>query len=98
MRPTASQPVTQLDLKMVWSAVRGQKWLIAGMTLLSLLAVIAFAAIAKPQYTAVTQILIDPSDLHVVENGLTSNNQMPEVAVIQAESQVRVLTSDNVLR
>src|SRR5208282_2034510 len=39
-----------------------------------------------------------PMELHAVANGLTSPNQQSDAAVLQVESQVRVLTSDSVLR
>ncbi len=45
-----------------------------------------------------TQILIEPADLRAVGNDLTPSNQMSDAALLQVESQVRVLTSDNVLR
>src|SRR5262249_2350629 len=53
---------------------------------------------STPQYSATTQLFIDPSDLRIVDNGLTTNASFSEVVVMQVESQVRVLTSDNVLR
>ncbi len=98
LRPVEPLPAALLDLRRFWVAVRNHKTLIAAAALLSLFAAIGFMLVATPQYTAVTQILIDPSDLKAVENGLMSNSQLSDVAVIQAESQVHVLTSDNVLR
>jgi uncharacterized protein involved in exopolysaccharide biosynthesis len=44
------------------------------------------------------QILIDPTDLHAVGNELTPTNLANDATVLQVESQVRVLTSDSVLR
>ena len=67
-------------------------------TALSLLAAFLFVVLVPHQYTAVTQILIDPTDLHAVGNDLTPSNQMSDAAVLQVESQVLVLTSDKVLR
>jgi polysaccharide biosynthesis transport protein len=98
IRPAGPLQGALLDLGKLWLAVRNHKRLIAATVLISLLAATVFMLVATPQYTAVTQILIDPSDLRAVENGLTSNNQLSDVAVILVESQVRVLTSDNVLR
>ena len=54
--------------------------------------------IVPHRYTAVTQILIDPTDLHAVGNELTPTNQANDATVLLVESQVRVLTSDSVLR
>ena len=97
LRSTAP-PAALLDFGSLWVAVRNNKRLIAAAVILSLCAAIAFMLVATPKYTAVAQILIDPSDLKAVENSLTSNTQLSDVAVLQAESQVHVLTSDNVLR
>jgi succinoglycan biosynthesis transport protein ExoP len=98
IRAAASTQLAQFNLGTYWSMVCRQKWLILAMTLLSLAAAGLFVAVTPPKYMAVTQILIDPTDLRVVDNGLTPSTQVSEVAVLQAESQVRVLTSDNVLR
>ena len=49
------------------------------------------------KYTATTQILIDPMELHSAGNELTSPSQQSDAAVLTVESQVRVLTSDNLL-
>jgi polysaccharide biosynthesis transport protein len=98
--PNAAGPADPLWLSLgnFWAAISSQIRLILATVILSLLAAAIFLATATAQYTATTQILIDPSDLRVVDNGVTPNNQVSEVAVIQAESQVRVITSDNVLR
>ena len=53
--------------------------------------------LAPREYTAVTQILIDPSDLRAVGNE-TQPAQASDAALLQVESQVNVLTSDAVLR
>ena len=56
-----------------------------------------FVALAPHEYTAVTQILIDPSDLRAVGTE-TQPAQASDAALLQVESQVNVLTSDAVLR
>ncbi|HEY1980822.1 MAG TPA: exopolysaccharide transport family protein, partial [Xanthobacteraceae bacterium] len=55
-----------------------------------------FGALAPREYTAMTEILIDPSDLRAVGNETAA--QSSDSALLQVESQVRVLTSDAVLR
>jgi uncharacterized protein involved in exopolysaccharide biosynthesis/Mrp family chromosome partitioning ATPase len=59
---------------------------------------VLFVLVVPHRYTAVTQILIDPTDLRAVGNDLTQANQANDAALLQVESQVRVLTSDSVLR
>ena len=88
----------QIDWQQLWSHFRAQKALIFATTIACVVAALLFFFLTTRQYTATTQILIDPSELRVVENGLTSSNQLSDAIVIQVESQVRVLRSDNVLR
>ena len=91
-------PSPELDLRGIMALLWRGKTTILRTTALSLLAAFLFVVLVPHQYTAVTQILIDPTDLHAVGNDLTPSNQMSDTAVLQVESQVRVLTSDNVLR
>ena len=76
---------------------RRRVWLVLGM-LFGLVAAIAFLALATPKYTAVAQLLIDPNDLRVVDNQVTTSATPTDANTAYVESQVRVLTSDNVLR
>jgi polysaccharide biosynthesis transport protein len=98
VRQAETPAVSMPELEKLWRTVRNHKGLITASILVALLAAIVFMIVVRPQYTATTQILIDPSDLRAVENGLTPTNQLSDLAVLQVESQVRVLTSDNVLR
>ena len=91
-------PAAAFDLQKILSIVWRDKTTVLATTIASLLLAFAFVAVTPPRYTAVTQILIDPTDLHAVGNDLTPVNQANDAAVLQVESQVRVLTSDNVLR
>jgi succinoglycan biosynthesis transport protein ExoP len=76
---------------------RRRTWIALG-TVAGLIAAVAFLALVTPRYTAVAQILIDPNDLRVVDNAVTSSNAMSDATTAYVESQTRVLTSDNVLR
>jgi succinoglycan biosynthesis transport protein ExoP len=91
-------PVSGNDLQGLLSVLwRGKStilWTIAA----SLLAAVLFVLLVPHRYTAVTQILIDPTDLRAVANDLNPTNQANDANVLQVESQVRVLASDNVLR
>lgn len=66
--------------------------------LLGLMVAGLFLLLTPYRYVAVAQLLIDPTDLRVVENAVTSPNALGDSTVALVESQVRVLTSDNVLR
>lgn len=76
---------------------RRRLWVALG-ALAGLIAAVAFLALATPRYTAVAQLLIDPNDLRVIDNAVTSSSTPSDANTAHVESQVRVLTSDNVLR
>jgi hypothetical protein len=48
---------------------------------------VAVVLVVPHRYTAITQILIDPTDFHAVGNDLTPTNQANDEAVLQVESQ-----------
>jgi uncharacterized protein involved in exopolysaccharide biosynthesis len=62
------------------------------------IAALAVGRLVPARYTAVAQVLIDPNDLRVVDNGLRGQNQLTETHVTQVENQVRVLMSNNVAK
>jgi polysaccharide biosynthesis transport protein len=95
--PVGYAPLTEIDFQRIWSVLWQGKTTILWMTAASLLAAMLFILVAPHRYTAVTQILIDPTDLRAVSNDLNGNQANNEVAVLQVESQVRVLMSDSVL-
>jgi uncharacterized protein involved in exopolysaccharide biosynthesis/Mrp family chromosome partitioning ATPase len=87
-----------MDFHRILLLVRRGKKTIFWTTAASLLLMAVFILVVPHRYTATTQILIDPTDLRAVGSELSPTNQMSDVAVLQVESQVRVLTSDSVLR
>jgi len=48
---------------------------------------VAVVLVVPHRYTAITLILIDPTDFHAVGNDLTPTNQANDEAVLQVESQ-----------
>ncbi len=90
-------PAPGIDFQEILAALWRGKTTILWTTAASLLLAVLFVLAVPHRYTAVTQILIDPTDLHAVGNDLTPTNQANDAAVLQVESQVRVLTSDSVL-
>jgi len=91
-------PLAKIDFHRTLSVIWRDKATILWTTAASLLLAVLFVLVVPHRYTAVTQILIDPTDLRAVGNDLTQANQANDAAVLQVESQVRVLTSDSVLR
>jgi uncharacterized protein involved in exopolysaccharide biosynthesis/Mrp family chromosome partitioning ATPase len=98
VRDTGPSPLAALDIQKVWTTL----WLGRSTILISvavaLVLALGFISLAPHRYTAVTQILIEPIDLHAAGNDLSPVNQSNEAAVLQVESQIRVLGSDSVLR
>jgi len=67
-------------------------------TIAALALAVLFVVLSPYEYTATTQILIDPSDLRAVGTDTTQASQLSDDALMQVESQVSVQTSDSVLR
>jgi polysaccharide biosynthesis transport protein len=63
-----------------------------------LLAAGAWVALVPPQYTATVSILVDPRNLQVVKDGLAPIDQASDASLLLVDSQMRVLTSDDVYR
>src|SRR5580704_6559044 len=96
--PFGLAPLAGIDFRGIASTLWRRKATIVVTTIASLAAALLLVIAVPHQFTAVTQILIDPINLRAVDNELTPVNQMNDAAVFQLESQVRVLGSDNVLR
>jgi uncharacterized protein involved in exopolysaccharide biosynthesis len=92
--PLVSMVALGLDLRFVCRRRR----LIAGCVILALLLGVATELAITPRYRAISQIMIGPSDLHVVDKSVMPTAQTADANVIQVESETRILTSDRVLR
>jgi len=90
-------PLSQIDLQKIWSAIWRGRTTILLTTVAAFALAVLFVVLTPHQFTAVTQILIDPTDLRAVGNEAAPPSQMSDAALLQVESQVRVLTSDTVL-
>ncbi len=93
----AAAPLAQIDFGKIWSSLWRGRTTILLCILAALALAAAYLALAPREYTAVTQLLIDPSDLRAVGTE-PRPPQGSDAAQLQVESQVNVLTSDAVLR
>ena len=91
-------PLSQIDFTKIRSVLWRGRATILYATIAALALAVLFVVLAPHEYTAVTQILIDPSDLRGVGNDATQTSQLSDAALMQVESQVSVLSSDAVLR
>lgn len=97
-RSERSQEPWFLDPREILRALRPRWYIVAVPTVLFALAGLAWVALAAPQFTASTQILMDPRGLQVVKDGVTPADQASDASLLLVDSQVRVLVSDDVLR
>lgn len=106
-RSTLKQPEIQATAKPAAAASRG--FSIAGtlrrhartIVLMSLglgLLVPLASKLVDPRYLSVTQVVIDPTELQIVDKSLRQQAQITDALIAQVESQVRVLLSTNVLK
>lgn len=92
--PFAGAQRQQMMLKALWR----DRWLVL-MSALALAVLIPLASsFMVPRYLAVTEIVIDPSELQIVDKSLRPSAQLTDAMIAQVESQVRVLLSHNVLK
>ena len=101
IRPISPATVPNVDFAAFakdWMFVWRRKGLIAVAVAAALLLVLVADFAITPRYRAVSQIMIGPADLRVVEKALMPAAQTADANVIQVESETRILTSDKVLR
>jgi len=91
-------PLPGIDFQELLGVLWRGKWIIA-LSMCVALGLAALAVLVVPyKYTATTQILIDPLDLRASQNEVAPAIPQSDAAVLQVESQARVITSDTVLR
>jgi succinoglycan biosynthesis transport protein ExoP len=99
MTPPPSRPDdARVDLKELTRIVKRQRRSILWTAAVPVILTLAYILIATPLYTASTQILIDPRDRRIVNNEVNPEILAADGGVAVVESQVLVITSDNVLR
>lgn len=81
-----------------WMFIVRHKRLVACTVAVALALALVADFVITPRYRAVSQILIGPADLRVVEKAMMPAAQTADANVIQVESETRILTSDKVLR
>ena len=91
-------PLPGIDFRELLGVLWRGKLIIA-LSMCVALGLAAAAMLVVPyKYTATTQILIDPMDLRASQNEVAPAIPQSDAAVLQVESQARVITSDAVLR
>jgi uncharacterized protein involved in exopolysaccharide biosynthesis len=86
-----------IDPSRVLAGVMNSKRLIAGAAIVGAL-LGAYVAISTPKkFASTAEILVDPRQLQIVDQGLTGDNLSTEAALAIVENQVRLLVSGNAL-
>src|SRR5580704_17095108 len=87
-----------IDVQKIWSVLWRGKITILLSTMIAVALAAAFVLLVPHKYTATTQILIDPMDLRgAAQSDISTTIPQSDAAVLQVESQARVIASDNVL-
>jgi polysaccharide biosynthesis transport protein len=87
----------EFDIVKICTALWRGRTTILLTTAACLLLAVPLVLVAPHRYTATTEILIDPADLRAVADEATPSTQASDTALLLIGSQVRVLTSDDVL-
>lgn len=78
--------------------VAARWWLVIGVGTITLAGGIAASALLPPSYTAAAQMVVDPTDLNLVQNELTPRLPAADAGVSAIETEARIIASDSVLR
>ncbi|NWJ26920.1 polysaccharide biosynthesis protein UppM [Rhizobium sp. RM] len=74
----------------------GILWIVLAI-ILCVTAALSYAYMTPPRYTSYTDIVVNPSNLNVVNDGVFSPNQQRDTQILEVESKLRTITSRNVL-
>ncbi|KJF66225.1 polysaccharide biosynthesis protein UppM [Rhizobium nepotum] len=84
-----------VDDVLVWLR-DGIVWIVLAI-ILCVAAALSYAYMTPPRYTAYSDIVVNPSNLNVVNDGVFSPNQQRDTQILEVESKLRTITSRNVL-
>ncbi|MGG2475873.1 Wzz/FepE/Etk N-terminal domain-containing protein, partial [Rhizobium sp. BR5] len=84
-----------VDDVLVWLR-KGIVWIVLAI-ILCVAAALSYASMTPPRYKAYTDIVVNPSNLNVVNDGVFSPNQQRDTQILEVESKLRTITSRNVL-
>ena len=74
----------------------GLIWIILAI-IICVAAAIGYASVTPPRYTTYTDVVVNPTNLNVVNDGVFSSNPQRDTQILEVESKLRTLTSRNVL-
>lgn len=92
---TPEWPALKISTALTWIR-SGIVWIVI-LAVVGALAAYAYSVLAKPKFTAYTDLVVDPANLQVVTNDLYTSRYDQNAQLLDVESKLRVLTSGNVL-
>ncbi len=84
-----------VDDVLIWLR-RGIVWIVLAIVL-CVAGALTYAYMTPPRYKAYTDIVVNPSNLNVVNDGVFSPSQQRDTQILEVESKLRTITSRNVL-
>ncbi len=91
-----SWPQLSVDMALAWLR-HGLRWIVVLAAIGAALGV-GYTMVAKPKFTAYSDLIIDPANLQVMGNDIYQRAFDQNAQLLGVESKLRVLTSGNVLR
>lgn len=92
-----AQPGFEIDFRWLAQQFKRYRLMIAVAGVLGALLAVSAGILIPAKYTSIAEILIDPSNLQVVNDDLFGRNEQRDAQVLNVESKMRLLTSTNVL-
>ncbi len=89
-------PELSLAAALAW-LLSGLRWIVV-LAVLGVIAGLGYNFVAKPKFTAYSDLIIDPANLQVMTNDVYQRAFDQNAQLLGVESKLRVLTSGNVLR
>ncbi|WAP71076.1 GumC family protein [Jiella pelagia] len=96
--PASAEPGPLFDPLQILAAVWSLRWLVILLTLLGMAVGVLMALATPHKYTAVSEIIIDPRDIKVVQNEVTPNGLPSDATLALIESQISVVYSNDVMQ
>lgn len=93
----AAAPAAVIDLRDFLSLIRRRRTWVLWPAAACTAAALIFVAVAPVRYKATAQLLLDPQGLRVLQNDLTPRTDQGEAQLADAESQLQVISSGEVL-
>lgn len=95
--PTSVGELLEFDLAFLAHWIRaGIRWIMV-LAMVGVVAGLLFGVMSKPRFTATTSLVVEPTNLQVLNDNLFPSYNQADAQLASVESRLRILTSGNVL-